>query len=193
MKNYDVIIIGSGIGGLCCGSLLALAGEKVLICEAHSRAGGVAHGFKRGGFNFESGPSLWSGLGCWPTTNPLGQILHILNEKVEVKEYKSWKVLFPEADFDLEVGSEPFRKVIKNLRGEKSLYEWDSFVKSVKPISNIINQTPLLTSSPDNLNIVEILNLTRKFLPNIGSLKKTDALLIPRNIDTRFDRRLFLT
>ena len=45
MYKYDVIIIGSGIGGLCCGSLLALAGKKVLICEAHSKPGGVAHSF----------------------------------------------------------------------------------------------------------------------------------------------------
>ena len=43
MNKYDVIIIGSGIGGLCCGSILALAGKKVLIAEAHSQPGGVAH------------------------------------------------------------------------------------------------------------------------------------------------------
>ena len=46
-ENFDVVIIGSGIGGLCCGSLLALSGKKVLICEAHSKAGGVAHGFEK--------------------------------------------------------------------------------------------------------------------------------------------------
>ena len=45
MNNYDVIIVGSGIGGLCCGSLLALSGKKVLISEAHSKPGGVAHSF----------------------------------------------------------------------------------------------------------------------------------------------------
>ena len=40
---------GSGIGGLCCGSILALSGKKVLICEAHSQPGGVAHSFRRNG------------------------------------------------------------------------------------------------------------------------------------------------
>ena len=57
MKTYDVIIIGSGIGGLCCGCILALSGKKVLISEAHSKPGGVAHGFKKKGYSFESGPS----------------------------------------------------------------------------------------------------------------------------------------
>ena len=80
MKKYDVVIIGSGIGGLCCGSILSLSGRKVLICEAHTQPGGVAHSFSMKGYKFESGPSLWSGLGKWPTTNPLGQILRLLDE-----------------------------------------------------------------------------------------------------------------
>ncbi len=172
MKTYDVVIIGSGIGGLCCGSLLALTGKKVLICEAHYKPGGVAHGFNRDGYCFESGPSLWSGIGTWPTKNPLGQILYLLNEQIDVKTYKSWKVLFPEANFDLEVGLEPFRNKIKSLRGEESLKQWDSFINSVKPISKVINKTSLLTSSPDNLTIFEIINLARKFLPNIKSIKQ---------------------
>ena len=47
MDKYDVIIVGSGIGGLCCGSILALSGKTVLICEAHTQPGGVAHSFKK--------------------------------------------------------------------------------------------------------------------------------------------------
>ena len=55
MDSYDVIIVGSGIGGLCCGSLLSLTGKKVLICEAHNKPGGVAHNFTKNGYTFESG------------------------------------------------------------------------------------------------------------------------------------------
>ena len=35
MSDYDVVIIGSGLGGLCCGSILSLKGYRVLVCEAH--------------------------------------------------------------------------------------------------------------------------------------------------------------
>jgi phytoene dehydrogenase-like protein len=53
MKN--VIIIGSGIGGLTAGNLLAKKGHKVTIFEAHSMPGGYTGGFYRKGYYFESG------------------------------------------------------------------------------------------------------------------------------------------
>ena len=175
MNKYDVVIIGSGIGGLCCGSILALAGRKVLICEAHSQPGGVAHGFKLNGYNFESGPSLWSGLGKWPTTNPLGQILKLLDENVDLIKYREWKVIVPEGDFNLEVGEEPFKKRINELRGSASVQEWESFTSAIKPLSQIISRVPLLTSSPETINILEVMKLAIKFIPNIKLLPKING------------------
>jgi all-trans-retinol 13,14-reductase len=46
--QYDVIVIGSGIGGLACASIMAQIGKKkVLVIERHSKAGGFTHTFKR--------------------------------------------------------------------------------------------------------------------------------------------------
>jgi len=53
MKN--IIVIGSGIGGLIAGNLLAKKGHKVTIFEAHSMPGGYTAGFYRKGYYFESG------------------------------------------------------------------------------------------------------------------------------------------
>src|SRR4030042_1621034 len=50
-----IAIIGSGIGGLTAGNLLAKKGYKVSIFEAQSSPGGYTAGFKRNGFYFESG------------------------------------------------------------------------------------------------------------------------------------------
>ena len=51
-KGYDVIVIGAGMGGLSCGTLLAKKGLRVLICEQSSKAGGYCVNFKRHGFTF---------------------------------------------------------------------------------------------------------------------------------------------
>jgi phytoene dehydrogenase-like protein len=51
--NYDVIVIGSGLGGLTCANRLARAGHLVLLLEHHIQLGGLATWFKRGGHTFD--------------------------------------------------------------------------------------------------------------------------------------------
>ncbi|MGH2414697.1 MAG: phytoene desaturase family protein, partial [Microcystaceae cyanobacterium] len=86
--SLDVIIIGSGIGGLTAGALLARYGKQVLVCESHTIPGGAAHSFSRRGFHFDSGPSFFCGLGNQrPSINPLKQVLDVLGESLEVIPY----------------------------------------------------------------------------------------------------------
>ena len=54
-KKYDVIVIGSGLGGLTAGAELASKGKRVLILEQHFQVGGSATSFKRKGFIYEAG------------------------------------------------------------------------------------------------------------------------------------------
>ncbi|MHB8808517.1 MAG: phytoene desaturase family protein [Desulfobulbaceae bacterium] len=51
--RYDVIVIGSGLGGLTCANRLATAGHTVLLLEHHVQLGGLATWFKRKGHIFD--------------------------------------------------------------------------------------------------------------------------------------------
>lgn len=52
-ERYDVIVIGSGLGGLTCANRLARAGHSVLLLEHHIQLGGLATWFKRKGHIFD--------------------------------------------------------------------------------------------------------------------------------------------
>lgn len=54
-ENFDVIVIGSGIGGLTTAAILSRAGKKVLILEQHDQCGGCCHSFTEKGFEFDTG------------------------------------------------------------------------------------------------------------------------------------------
>jgi all-trans-retinol 13,14-reductase len=53
--HYDAIIIGSGMGSLATGAILAKEGQRVLILERHYTAGGFTHVFKRRGYEWDVG------------------------------------------------------------------------------------------------------------------------------------------
>jgi len=77
--EYDVIIVGSGIGGLTCGALLSKRGYKVLVLEQHYQVGGYCSSFERKGFVFNVGVENVSGL--WEK----GPITYLLKE-LELKK-----------------------------------------------------------------------------------------------------------
>ena len=87
IEETDVIVVGSGFGGLCCAALTSKYNLNTICVEAHDTPGGVAHSFSRYNnkastskeeskipFRFDSGPSLISGLSS-KSTNPLRQVL----------------------------------------------------------------------------------------------------------------------
>ena len=60
--NHDVLIIGSGLGGLECGALLARHGLKTLVLEGSNQPGGCMQSFRRGGLHYDTGLHYVGGL-----------------------------------------------------------------------------------------------------------------------------------
>lgn len=62
-RLYDVAVVGAGFGGLGAALTLAEAGADVALLEALKYAGGCASTFSKGGYAFDAGATLLSGLG----------------------------------------------------------------------------------------------------------------------------------
>ena len=59
---YDVIVIGSGLGGLVCARQLAKEGRSVLVLERQVQPGGCLQSYRRGDFEFDTGLHYVGGL-----------------------------------------------------------------------------------------------------------------------------------
>ena len=91
-KNYDIIVIGAGCGGLTAAACAAKEGKKVLLLERHNTPGGFASSFIRGRFEFDISLHQLCGLG---NTSGLGETRQIF-DYLGISEKIKWSQI-PEA------------------------------------------------------------------------------------------------
>lgn len=97
--DYDVIVIGSGMGGLSAGAHLASKGMKVLLLEQHHKVGGCTSSFSRGEFNFDIALHEMAGGGG---DSALAQLLKEAGvyDKIELIRIPNlYRAIFPNVDF----------------------------------------------------------------------------------------------
>lgn len=79
--QYDYIIIGTGMGALSAAALLAKAGSRICMLEAHDIPGGYAHSFEMNGYHFCAQVHyIW---GCAPG-QPIYEFLRHLGLEEEI-------------------------------------------------------------------------------------------------------------
>lgn len=118
--KVDAVIIGSGLGGLVAGSMLARYGRRVVVCESHTLPGGAAHAFVRqhqgSSFTFDSGPSFYCGLGEVGSANPLTQVLSVLGESLETVPYEPFGYYhLPEGTLPVYGNAEKYQQAIDSF------------------------------------------------------------------------------
>lgn len=77
--KYDVIIIGSGLGGLECANILSRQGMSVLVLERQIQAGGCMQSYKRKGCTFDTGLHYVGGLDEGQTLHTTFKYLGLLD------------------------------------------------------------------------------------------------------------------
>lgn len=83
-KEYDAIIIGGGLGGLSCASILAKHGKKIILFEKNKILGGRCSSYKKKGYTIDYGTHIFTRTDF----GPLGGLLSEINESVEFYHLK---------------------------------------------------------------------------------------------------------
>ena len=152
MQKFDVVIIGSGLGGLLCGLILSKEGKSVCILEKHHQLGGNLQTFKRDGKIFDTGIHYIGGLNKGQNLHKYFKYFGLLDklnlERLDINSFdkigfKGKEYSFAQ-DFDNYIDS-----LLKYFPSEKkALIEYKKKIKEVCshfPLYNI--ETPIDTSS----------------------------------------------
>ena len=136
LPYYDTIIIGSGMGSLTTGAILAKEGQKVLILERHYTAGGFTHVFKRKGYEWDVGIHY---IGEVQRPNSVVKRLfdYISDAKIEWADMGEVydKIVIGDKHYDFVKGVQNFKdKLVEYFPSEKDAI--DGYVKLVFASTN---------------------------------------------------------
>ncbi|MBD1881955.1 NAD(P)/FAD-dependent oxidoreductase [Coleofasciculus sp. FACHB-T130] len=192
--SFDVIVIGSGIGGLTAGALLARYGKRVLVCESHAIAGGAAHSFSRQGFHFDSGPSFYCGLTPESGLNPLQQVLEVLGESLQAVRYDPMgHYHFPEGTFPVYSNAERYRQAVAEITPQGAR-ELEQFEKRLLPLYESLRGIPTIALRADWQIIPVILGQylpsVLKLLPHLRIVQGSVGDVMDREVRDPWVRRL---
>lgn len=179
MEQYDVVIIGSGLGGLACGTILAREGYKVCILEKNKQIGGTLQTFVRERVIFDSGVHYVGGLGEGQNLYQLFKFMGIMDK---LKLHKMDEEVFDAIMF----GDDPvvyqyaqgYEKFIANLAKEFPAEE-EAIRKYCDAIKNVCSKFPLYNlRKGDYFEKVGVLEIdTQTFLESITTNKKLQNVL----------------
>ncbi|MGN6334330.1 MAG: phytoene desaturase family protein [Motilibacteraceae bacterium] len=129
LRDADVVVIGSGSGGLSAATHLAVAGRRVLVVEARDVADGHLTALQRGGYSFDVGLQFTVAREAQHLLAPLGL-------DIAFRDYDpamNFRVVLPGADVAAPRGLPGFREqLLLAFPGERDTVE--AFLRTVREL-----------------------------------------------------------
>jgi phytoene dehydrogenase-like protein len=159
--DYDVVIIGAGMGGLSCGTLLAKKGLRVLICEQSAKAGGYCVNFQRNGFTFTPAVHYLNEFGPHGQMEEAFQTLGLPREIEFCPQDPQRRIITSSFDLTLSTDIDRFENDLSHLF-PKERFSIHAYIEEWKRLVKIIEDLPL--KSLEVISLKEKLHLVYKGL-----------------------------
>lgn len=104
-RDYDVIVIGAGNGGLAAAAFTARNGKKTLLVEKHNIPGGSATSFVRGRFEFETSLHELCTVGTAENPGGVWKLFEMLGADVDWRTGMdhTFRLIVPEEGLDADM------------------------------------------------------------------------------------------
>lgn len=143
MEKFDIVIVGSGLGGLLCGNILSKKGYRVCILEKQNQIGGNLQTFYRNNCQFDTGIHY---IGCLDKGQILHQIYKYLNilDEVEIErlDTEGFDVIcIGDKEFRFKNGYEGFSNALKEYFPDEhqAIDEYVEVLKKIWKSTNLLN------------------------------------------------------
>lgn len=185
MTNFDIVIIGSGMGGLICADILSREGYTVCVLEKNKQIGGCLQTYVRDKVIFDSGVHYLGGLGEGQNLYQVFKYLGIIDKlKLQKLEEDVFDKIIMENDDKEYVFAQGYENFIQRLlkdfpAEEKGLRMYCDKIKEVCSKFPLYN----LRTGGDINEKTSVLEIdTRAFIESVTTDVKLQTVLAGNNM-----------
>ncbi len=181
--KYDIIIIGSGLGGLLSGFILSKNGYNVCILEKNPQIGGTLQSFKRDGCVFDTGMHYIGSLNDGQILNRFFRYFNLLNNvKIRKLDEDGFDVInIDNKIFKYAMGYERFEnKLISYFPNEKTAIK--TYINKIREVADSEPMYNLRIPDLKNLNVNPYMRVnTHKYIESLTSNNELQNVLAALN------------